>query len=109
MQLRKPRYKVMDSPVAIFADSIGSIKNISEGGLEATYVSSRKLPKELHMDVSLLQGQFILKKIPVRIIWQGDSKVSPFSKLVTRRAGFQFNNPSPAQQAQLSEFIKDFT
>jgi len=92
-------------------EDIGQLLDISKGGLSLRYFLNDEKPrnyKELGIFVS--GGNFAIDKIPFKTV--SDTQLangSPFSMIILRRYGLQFDKLKPEQLSKLDHFLQNYT
>ena len=99
------RYPLSDDTVAICNASIGSVLNISEGGLAIKYLKPKALPEECSALVFSGEKDFLVSELPIKIVRKEEVEVSPLNNAHTQTVGVKFNSPGPTQYAQIQQFV----
>ena len=108
---KKPRFKVKEGALAFFNPNpsiLGSIIDISEGGLAFTYMdNSVSLPEEpVKLDILMSDDGFYLDQLPFETV--ADFRIPPeysFSTVTMKRLCLKFGELSAEQKKQLDYFI----
>ena len=90
---------------------IGQLLDISKGGLALRYfVNTEKLLDYNDLGIFLSGGNFRIDRIPFRTISNIEQANNPpFSTIILRRYGVQFEKLTPDQQNQLDFFLQHHT
>ena len=109
---RYKRFQVQDNAFAVHRDyvtKLGKILDISISGLSFSYIDDGKqLNGSCDLDIFLSGNGFRLEKVQVRIISDVHivSKI-PFSSIIMRRGGVQFEELLQKQISQVEYFIRN--
>lgn len=99
------RYPLTDDTVAICNSSIGSVLDISEGGLGIKYLKPKELPEEGNALVFSGERDFLVSELPIKIVRKEELEISPLSDAHTQTVGVKFNNPDSNQYKQIQQFV----
>ena len=107
------RYRFLGGGIALIplqsATVLGSIRDISIGGVGVTYIDDdAKLNEFSELKADMMEENFYCKEIHCKNIW--DKAVVNDHPVITakmRQSGLQFINLSPDQLSQLKGFIKN--
>lgn len=114
---KKPRFKVKDGALAFFNPNpsiLGSIIDISEGGLAFTYMNnSSSIPEQeesVKLDILMSDDGFYLDQLPFEKVadFQMPTEYS-FSTIIMKRLSLKFGKLSAEQKKQLDYFISKYT
>ena len=112
-QRRHKRFRVKDNAFAVHRDyvtKLGKILDISISGLSFSYIDDgKRLKGSYDLDIFLSGNGFRLEKVQIKIIsdTQIVSKI-PFSSIIMRRCGVQFEELSDNQISHLEYFIRNY-
>ena len=109
---RYKRYRFMGGGIALIplqsATVLGSIKDISVGGVGVTYIDEGiTLNESSVLKADMLENKFYCKEINCKNVW--DRKVENDYPLITvkmRQGGLEFAELSPDQLSQIKNLIK---
>lgn len=107
------RYRFLGGGIALIplqsATVLGSIRDISIGGVGVTYIDDdAKLNEFSELKADMMEENFYCKEIHCKNIW--DKAIVNDLPVITakmRQSGLQFINLSPDQLSQLKGFIKN--
>jgi len=108
------RYRAKEGAYAAIRsgyDVIGMIKDISQSGLAFQYIANgKRINGVLTIDIFHNNRDFYLKDVPFKTTsdFNVDSKV-PFSTIMLRQCGGQFNITTDNQRSQLDLFLLNHT
>lgn len=111
---RHKRFLVPNGTLAVFGRShpiVGSLVDISMGGLAFRYVTEKELPKEAsEIDILLADGLSHLYGLPCETVYDIETVNKKRLAIMTeRRRGLKFGKLSPNQKLHLEYFIKHHT
>ena len=90
---------------------LGTIKDISKGGLAFTYIVDKdRISESFWIDILFRHEDFYLKDVPAKKIFDFyvEEKVL-FSSLIQKQVGVQFGDLESHQLDQLNHFINHYT
>lgn len=103
------RYPISDDTVVLCDSSIGSVLDISEGGLAIKYFKPKPLSDEAKALVFSGEKDFLVSELPVRVVRREEVQFSPLSNVHTQTVGVKFNKPNALQRDQIMQFIAALT
>ncbi len=88
-------------------ETIGSIIDISPGGVKITYDELRMVPNDTPIySINLIVDNYYLLDIPCEYAWNDIVETEPHSKLTNlRQCGIRFGTLSPSQTFLFESFI----
>lgn len=99
------RYTIDSGPVVVHSDNIGTIENISRGGMCCTCINDEFDP-ESHNSVDILcSGYFCMRNLGINILKKEMTTGESVFTLFTRKCHIEFANMTEIQLAQLNDFI----
>lgn len=113
---KKKRYRVHGSAFAVLNSNsrftkLGSIIDISEGGLSFHYIDTRdheNASTEQKMDIFVSGHGFMIDQIPFQFVSELIlPKEIPFYSVVTRRFGIRFSDMPPQKAKKIDVFIRE--
>ncbi len=99
------RYRIGEGLYTLHPEHIGSVKDISLGGMLCHCIFASECQKEMTVSLMSNAGLSWLENIPIRIVRASVVKETPASFLFTRKCHIAFDKPAPAQQEILQRFI----
>jgi hypothetical protein len=114
--VERRKKKRFQAPKGLFAvlrpgyTKMGSVVDVSTGGLAFRYVDREKTPNGTYIDIFMIGEFFHLSKVPVKTIT--DFEVvngRPYCSFTIRRCGVQFGELTDHQKAQVEQFIQERT
>ena len=99
------RYPINDDTVVLCNASIGSVIDISEGGLAIKYFKPKSLSEEATALVFSGEKDFLVSELPVKVVRREDVQFSSLTNVHTQMVGVKFNNPDAMQRDQIMQFI----
>lgn len=99
------RYPINDDTVVLCNATIGSVTDISEGGLGIKYFKPKALTDEAKALVFSGERDFLVSELPVKIVRKGEVQFSSLTNVHTQTVGVRFNNPDSLQKEQIRQFI----
>lgn len=111
---RHKRFLVPDGTLAVFGRSrtiVGSLIDISMGGLAFRYVTDEELPRDAsEIDILLAEGLSHLYGLPCETVYDIETANRTRLAIMTeRRRGLKFGELSPNQKLHLEYFIRNYT
>ncbi len=111
---RNRRYKAREGTVALLGEPLnimGSVIDVSEGGLAFRYISNGKRPSEsFELDILYSQQLVYIDKMPFKTVSDAEMTGESASKLFpVRRCGVQFGELTEAQKSKLEYLIQNHT
>ena len=111
---RHKRFLVPTGTLAVFGRAhpiVGSLIDISMGGLAFRYITDEELPKEAsEIDILLADGLSHLYGLPCETVYDMETVNGKRLTVMTeRRRGLKFGKLSPNQKLHLEYFIKHHT
>lgn len=101
------RYPINDDTVVLCEATIGSVLDISEGGLAIKYFKPKSLPDESMALVFSGEQDFLVSELPLKMVRKGEVEFSPLADTHTQTVGVKFNNPDSKQKDQIMQFIAE--
>jgi hypothetical protein len=105
------RFEVQDGAFVLLgpdSNKLGSIKNVSLGGLSFSHKARKSASSELYeLDIFFIGQDFYLEQVPFRAVWDLATKENPFSSITMRRAGVKFGDLTHSQLSRLEYFIEN--
>lgn len=102
---RHKRYPLPEDTVAISDAGIGSVLDISEGGLAIKYLKPKDLPDESTALILCVEKDFLVSELPIKVVRKEDAEVSPDNEALTQTVGVKLNNPDHDQHAQIRQLV----
>lgn len=99
------RYPISDDTVVLCEATIGSVLDISEGGLAIKYFKPKSLPDESTALVFSGEQDFLVSELPLKTVRREEVQFSPLADTHTQTVGVKFNNPDAKQKDQILQFI----
>lgn len=99
------RYPISDDTVILCSATIGSVIDISEGGLAIKYFKPKSLSEEANALVFSGEKDFLVSELPLKIVRREEVQFSPLTNVHTQTVGVEFNNPDASQKDQIRQFI----
>lgn len=106
------RVKMRNTVIGILSskepESVGTITDISLGGVKCTYRELRTEPSKISSchSIDLIAGSHYVIEIPCKYVWDGAVETKSNSQLtMIRQCGIQFGKLAPKQVYLLSKFI----
>lgn len=113
---QKQRFKVKEGALAFFNPNpsiLGSIVDISEGGLAFTYMENSSSPPEgtaAKLDILMSDDGFYLDQVPFETVADFEMPTEySFSTIIMKRLCLKFGKLSAEQKKQLDYFISKYT
>lgn len=103
------RYPINDDTVVLCNSSIGSVVDISEGGLAIKYFKPKPLSDEAMALVFSGEKDFLVSELPVKVVRREKVRFSSLTNVQTQTVGVKFNNPDAIQRDQIMQFIAALT
>ncbi len=105
------RYRVKDDALAFFGQDIGTILDISRGGISIHYTVFDKPPPLCHtLDIFLANAHLYIPNLSVSLVDEVQTLPhSIFSSLRVNRISMKFGVLAKEQQVRLEDFITNFT
>ncbi|UCD88214.1 MAG: PilZ domain-containing protein [Desulfobacterales bacterium] len=107
------RYEVHNDTLVILRSSntrIGSITDVSPGGLGFRYIGSEKsIGESAQLSILPAQNLFYLYHTPCKYVWDSKASKDHYSSITMRRCGVQFGELTPEQIRLVEYFIKNYT
>lgn len=99
------RYAISDDTVVLCNATIGSVIDISEGGLAIKYFKPKGLSEEANALVFSGEKDFLVSELPLKMVRSGEVEFSSLTNVHTQTVGVKFNNPDAIQKDQIRQFI----
>jgi len=99
------RYPINDDTVVLCDTIIGSVIDISEGGLAIKYFKPKALSEEANALVFSGEKDFLVSELPLKMVRKEEVQFSPLTNVHTQTVGVKFNNPDASQRDQIRQFI----
>ncbi|MBU0680198.1 MAG: PilZ domain-containing protein [Proteobacteria bacterium] len=102
------RFKSLDNIVALNNMNLGSVINMSMGGMRIKYLlrPGDSLKKSLKISLLNNEGDQYIDNLPCKVVSSTDSgPILPSTDLSTREVGVRFTNLSSSQLTKLSDFV----
>ena len=105
------RYKVKGDALAFFGQDIGTILDISRGGISIRYTVFDQPPPPCHtLDIFFAKAHFYLPHLSVCLVDEVQTLPhSIFSSLRVNRLSMKFEALAKEQQARLEDIITNYT
>ena len=108
------RFQTKDNAYASFGSGftkVGSLKDISQGGLSFEYIFCDELSSEPASQVDIFQSSngFHLENIPCSLIYDVPIRTSMNNLFIVKRCGLKFSDLSDRQKLQIHLFIENYT
>ncbi len=90
---------------------VGSLKDISKGGLSFEYIFYEELDKEpsSQVDIFLSMNGFHLESVPCRMVYDVPHRTSTNNLFIVKRCGLSFEDLTQEQAIQLYFFLENHT
>lgn len=108
---REARYRLGEGAIAVWANNLGQILDISSGGVSFAYMPSDDAPPQNSSTVDILDGQHtvFLEGLPCRVVFQKMQVNETFYSLVRMvQCSLEFGVLTPRQQAALEGYLRAY-
>lgn len=104
------RYKTAEGSLALADGNMAKIVDISRGGVSVLFLdkSLSTIPQTLCLDLLSTEPTVKANQIPGELAWAQETSFSTVSESHYKKAGIQFGDLSPQQQAQLEVLISNY-
>ena len=99
------RYKISDKVIALSFDDVCRLTDISVGGAAIKCIGKSTLPTTWILDILMMEDNFHAT-IPVKLAWEKEVSLSPFSSVFTKCVGVQFDNLTTENKIKVDYLIK---
>lgn len=110
---RYKRYKVQDGVIAFIgnpSNMMGSIIDVSKGGLAFRYIKNGKQPGEsCELDILYTNELIYIDKMPFKAVSDMELKDNSSGLFPTRRCGVQFGELTHEQELELERLLRCHT
>jgi hypothetical protein len=108
---KSKRHNITDFVVAIYADRLGRLIDISESGFSMQLFSadSVSLPKEGTTSFLTKDRGFLVEELPLKQVRKIESQFDSIDNVKLQTVGAQFDISNPAQQFKVKRVISKLT
>ena len=98
------RYNVTDFVIAVYANRLGRLINISESGLAIQLIDAdlELLPEESKASFFTATKGFLIEELPLKLV---QKKIKPSSNYKLQTIGAKFNTSDAIQLCKIKQFI----
>jgi hypothetical protein len=105
------RHKVTDFVVAVYADRLGRLIDISESGFSMQMLCSESatLPEEGTTSFLTKEKGFLAEKLPLKQVRKEDAPFAAVDSVMLHTVGAKFDISNPSQQFKVKRVISKLT
>jgi hypothetical protein len=105
---RKHRRFKTPKAIVVYPGNVCRVLNISTGGLSFQCFLTMDVPTKWSLDIIIAGTNFLLRQLPVELVWKAPADQSNFLFVPVENAGVKFNDLHQSQTDMLDNFLTQF-